>query len=60
MVLLMTDGEEPGMLGSRAAVDAGILRRLERFTSAEVRTWWINGQCALILRPQSPLSRELT
>jgi acetylornithine deacetylase/succinyl-diaminopimelate desuccinylase-like protein len=25
IVLLMTDGEEPGLLGSRAAVDAGIL-----------------------------------
>lgn len=24
-----------------------VLRRFEQFTSAEVRTWWINGQCVL-------------
>jgi hypothetical protein len=35
-----------------------VLRRFEPFTGAEVRTWWINGQCALITphpdTPQSP------
>ncbi|WP_410816677.1 ATP-grasp domain-containing protein [Micromonospora sp. 050-3] len=25
-----------------------VLRRFERFTSAEVRTWWVNGDCVLI------------
>jgi hypothetical protein len=25
-----------------------VLRRFERFTSAEVRTWWIDGACALV------------
>jgi hypothetical protein len=25
-----------------------VLRRFEQFTSAEVRTWWVNGVCVLI------------
>lgn len=25
-----------------------MLRRFERFTGAEVRTWWIDGRCALV------------
>jgi hypothetical protein len=25
-----------------------VLRRFERFTSAEVRTWWVDGQCVLV------------
>jgi hypothetical protein len=25
-----------------------VLRRFERFVSAEVRTWWVNGECRLI------------
>ncbi|WP_446220704.1 ATP-grasp domain-containing protein [Micromonospora sp. IBHARD004] len=25
-----------------------VLRRFERFTGAEVRTWWIDGRCALV------------
>jgi ATP-grasp domain-containing protein len=24
-----------------------VLRRFERFTSAEVRTWWVGGECVL-------------
>ncbi|WCN84615.1 ATP-grasp domain-containing protein [Micromonospora sp. LH3U1] len=32
-----------------------VLRRFERFTTAEVRTWWINGTCALIgAHPDTP------
>ncbi|MGC4890548.1 ATP-grasp domain-containing protein [Micromonospora sp. DT227] len=32
-----------------------VLRRFERFTSAEVRTWWVNGVCVLIgPHPDSP------
>jgi hypothetical protein len=25
-----------------------VLRRFERFSSAEVRTWWVDGQCVLV------------
>ena len=35
-----------------------VLRRFEPFTGGEARTWWVNGQCALITphpdTPQSP------
>ena len=32
-----------------------VLRRFEHFTSAEVRTWWINGTCALTTaHPDTP------
>lgn len=35
-----------------------VLRRFEPFASGEARTWWVNGECALITRhpdtPQSP------
>lgn len=32
-----------------------VLRRFERFTSAEVRTWWVDGVCVLIgPHPDSP------
>jgi hypothetical protein len=32
-----------------------VLRRFEQFTSAEVRTWWINGTCTLIgAHPDTP------
>ncbi|RAO28070.1 hypothetical protein PSN13_05958 [Micromonospora saelicesensis] len=35
-----------------------VLRRFERFTSAEVRTWWVNGDCVLIgPHPDSPNER---
>ncbi|WNV84658.1 ATP-grasp domain-containing protein [Umezawaea sp. Da 62-37] len=30
------------------AVGGFVLRRFERFTSAEVRTWWVDGRCALV------------
>jgi ATP-grasp domain, R2K clade family 3 len=28
-----------------------VLRRFEPFTGTEVRTWWVNGQCALMTAP---------
>jgi hypothetical protein len=35
-----------------------VLRRFEPFASGEARTWWVNGECALITphpnTPQSP------
>lgn len=32
-----------------------VLRRFERFTSAEVRTWWVNGVCVLVgSHPDTP------
>ncbi|NLU81161.1 ATP-grasp domain-containing protein [Micromonospora sp. HNM0581] len=32
-----------------------VLRRYERFTSAEARTWWVNGVCALVsAHPDTP------
>ena len=32
-----------------------VLRRFETFTWAEVRTWWVNGACALIsAHPDTP------
>jgi ATP-grasp domain, R2K clade family 3 len=32
-----------------------VLRRFEQFTSAEVRTWWVHGECALIgAHPDTP------
>jgi ATP-grasp domain, R2K clade family 3 len=32
-----------------------VLRRFEQFTSAEVRTWWVNGECGLIgAHPDTP------
>lgn len=43
-----------------------VLRRYERFASAEVRTWWINGSCRLIgphpddPRPTAPAEPDLT
>ncbi|PRY41755.1 ATP-grasp domain-containing protein [Umezawaea tangerina] len=30
------------------AVGGFVLRRFERFTSAEARTWWVDGRCALV------------
>jgi hypothetical protein len=51
----LDDGEAAWKVASRFLqlreddfVGGFVLRRFERFTSAEVRTWWINGQCALI------------
>lgn len=37
-------------VGLRGAEATGgfVLRRFERFASAEVRTWWVNGTCRLI------------
>jgi hypothetical protein len=35
-----------------------VLRRFERFTSAEVRTWWVNGVCRLVgPHPDTPHDR---
>ena len=32
-----------------------VLRRFEEFTGAEVRTWWVNGECRLVsAHPDSP------
>jgi hypothetical protein len=35
-----------------------VLRRFERFTSAEARTWWLNGACRLTTaHPDTPDDR---
>jgi hypothetical protein len=32
-----------------------VLRRFEEFTGAEVRTWWVNGECRLVsAHPDTP------
>ncbi|OLR93205.1 hypothetical protein BJP25_17070 [Actinokineospora bangkokensis] len=36
-----------------------VLRRFERFTSAEVRTWWVGGECRLVgPHPDTPDDRH--
>lgn len=36
-----------------------VLRRFEQFVSAEVRTWWVDGRCALVTaHPDTPREQE--
>jgi hypothetical protein len=38
-----------------------VLRRFERFVSAEVRTWWVDGVCRLVSpHPDTPDDRPAT
>ncbi|MEU8265469.1 ATP-grasp domain-containing protein [Micromonospora sp. NPDC048999] len=58
----LADGETAWEVASRLRhlreddfVGGFVLRRYERFTSAEVRTWWVNGVCALVSsHPDTP------
>lgn len=50
----LTDGEAARAVARRFRelrdddfVGGFVLRRFERFTGAEVRTWWVDGQCVL-------------
>jgi hypothetical protein len=51
----LKDGEAAWKIASRFLqlredefVGGFVLRRFERFTSAELRGWWVNGQCVLV------------
>ncbi|MEU7932284.1 ATP-grasp domain-containing protein [Micromonospora echinofusca] len=58
----LDDGEAAWRIASRFVELRGddlvgglVLRRFERFTGAEVRTWWVDGVCVLVgAHPDSP------
>ncbi|WP_446214640.1 ATP-grasp domain-containing protein [Micromonospora sp. IBSANI012] len=58
----LADGETAWKVASRLRhlreddfVGGFVLRRYERFTSAEARTWWVNGGCVLVSsHPDTP------